>query len=131
VRQLVRRVAEAGATVVFSSHLLAEVEQTCTHAVVMDRGHLVAAGTVESLIGTAGSVYFEVDDVVAARRVLEGYAGIAAVESEAPGLSVSLRDGARRSEVVAALVHAGVGVETVEVRRRLEDAFLGLVESDR
>ena len=38
VRQLVRRVAEAGATVLFSSHVLAEVEQICTHAVVMDKG---------------------------------------------------------------------------------------------
>ena len=38
VRQLVRRVAEAGSTVLFSSHMLAEVEQICTHAVVMDKG---------------------------------------------------------------------------------------------
>ena len=44
VRQLVRRVADAGATVLFSSHILAEVEQICTHAVVMDKGRLVAAG---------------------------------------------------------------------------------------
>jgi hypothetical protein len=33
--------------------------------------------------------------------------------------------------VVAALVHAGVGVETVTARRRLEEAFLGMVEADR
>ena len=44
VRQLVRRVADAGATVLFSSHILGEVEQTCTHAVVMDKGHLIAVG---------------------------------------------------------------------------------------
>ena len=38
VRLLVHRLADAGATVLFSSHVLAEVEQICTHAVVMDRG---------------------------------------------------------------------------------------------
>ena len=38
VRRLVHRVAEAGSTVLFSSHVLAEVEQICTHAVVMDKG---------------------------------------------------------------------------------------------
>ena len=70
VRQLVHRVADAGATVLFSSHVLAEVEQICTHAVVMDKGHLVAAGSVEDLIGSAGVVYLEVDDVAAAQRVL-------------------------------------------------------------
>jgi len=45
VRQLVHRVAEAGATVLFSSHVLAEVEQTCSHAVVMDKGKLVASSS--------------------------------------------------------------------------------------
>jgi ABC-2 type transport system ATP-binding protein len=38
-------------------------------------------------------------------------------------------EGGTRSELVAELVHAGVGVETVTARRRLEEAFLGLVEN--
>ncbi len=128
VRQLVRRVAEAGATVLFSSHVLAEVEQICTHAVVMDKGRLVATGSVEDLIGSAGSVYLEVDDVAAARRVLEALPAVRRVDDEAPGLAVTI-DGARRSELVLALVQAGVAVETVTARRRLEEAFLGLVEA--
>ena len=129
VRLLVHRLADAGATVLFSSHILAEVEQICTHAVVMDRGHLVAAGAVADLVGASGSVYLEVDDVDAAHRVLSEV-GVGAVTPEPPGLSVEL-DGRSRSELVAALVHGGVGVETVTARRRLEDAFLGLVEADR
>jgi ABC-2 type transport system ATP-binding protein len=128
VRQLVRRVAEGGATVLFSSHVLAEVEQICTHAVVMDKGRLVAAGSVDDLIGAAGAVYLEVDDVATARRVLESMPAVLHVDDEAPGLAVSV-DGARRSELVAALVQAGVAVETVTARRRLEEAFLGLVEA--
>ena len=128
VRQLVRRVAEAGSTVLFSSHVLAEVEQICTHAVVMDKGKLVAAGSVEDLIGSAGSVYLEVDDVVTARRVLEAMPAVRRVDDEAPGLAVAI-DGVRRSELVLALVQAGVAVETVTARRRLEEAFLGLVEA--
>jgi ABC-2 type transport system ATP-binding protein len=128
VRQLVRNVAEAGATVLFSSHILAEVEQICTHAVVMDKGRLVAAGSVSDLIGSAGAVYLEVDDRAAARRVLEALPAVRQVDDEAPGLAVSL-DGGRRSELVAALVGAGIAVETVTARHRLEDAFLGLVEA--
>ena len=128
VRQLVRRVAEAGATVLFSSHVLAEVEQICTHAVVMDKGKFVAAGSVAELIGSAGSVYLEVDDVDAARRVLEALPMVRRVDDEAPGIAVAT-DGGRRSDLVAALVDAGIAVETVTARRRLEDAFLGLVEA--
>ena len=49
------------------------------------------------------------------------------VAPEGRGLSVEL-DGIERKEVVAALVNAGVGVETVTVRHHLEDAFISLLE---
>jgi ABC-2 type transport system ATP-binding protein len=131
VRNLVRRVADAGATVLFSSHVLAEVEQTCTHAVVMDRGKFVAGGSVADLIGTSGSVYFEVSDLPAAERLLSGGAGVTRVTAEPPGLVVEVDDHASRAQLVKQLVDAGIGVETVMLRRRLEDAFLGLVEDWR
>jgi len=127
VRRLVLRLAERGVTVLLSSHLLAEVEQTCSHLVVMDRGKLVAAGTVAELMGDSDrSVFVEVDDNDAARRVLATVAGVTSVEDEQDGLVLGL-DGIDRPALVALLVHAGVGVRTVTVRRRLEDAFIGLV----
>jgi ABC-2 type transport system ATP-binding protein len=131
VRQLVRRVADEGATVLFSSHLLAEVEQTCTHAVVMDRGRFVAGGSVAELIGTSGSVYLEVSDVAAAQHALAGLPTVTATTPEPPGLVVEMSDHASRADLVKHLVESGVGVETVMLRRRLEDAFLGLVEEWR
>jgi ABC-2 type transport system ATP-binding protein len=131
VRNLVRRVADAGATVLFSSHVLAEVEQTCTHAVVMDRGKFVAGGSVADLIGTSGSVYLEVSDVDAAERLLSTFPNVTSVERESPGLVLDLQDHGSRAELVKSLVDAGIGVDTVMLRRRLEDAFLGLVEEWR
>jgi ABC-2 type transport system ATP-binding protein len=130
VRRLVHRVAERGVTVLLSSHLLAEVEQTCSHLVVMDQGRLIAAGTVAELMGDSDrSVYVEVDDTETARRVLADVAGVVSIEDEQDGLVLGL-DGVDRPQLVAALVHAGVGVRTVTVRRRLEDAFIGLVGED-
>ncbi|MFB4298151.1 alpha/beta fold hydrolase [Actinomadura sp. NTSP31] len=52
MREVLVRYAAAGRTVIVSSHLLAEVEQTCTHAVVMARGRRVAAGPVTEIVGT-------------------------------------------------------------------------------
>ena len=40
----------AGATVFLSSHVLSEVEQTCSHVVVMSRGQVIASGTVADLL---------------------------------------------------------------------------------
>jgi ABC-type multidrug transport system ATPase subunit len=49
VRNLIRSLADDGTTVFVSSHLLAEIEQVCTHAGVMRTGKLVAQGTLEDL----------------------------------------------------------------------------------
>ncbi|WOX09790.1 CocE/NonD family hydrolase [Streptomyces sp. N50] len=56
MREVMIRYAEAGRTVIVSSHLLAEVEQTCTHLVVMDRGRLVQAGPVAEIIGAGDTL---------------------------------------------------------------------------
>ncbi len=96
VRELLRRLSEQGVTVLLSSHLLAEIEQVCSHVVVMDKGQLVTAGTVSELLATSTSAYFEVDDVEAARRVLGTLPGVGRVTDESPGISVEL-DGAARA----------------------------------
>ena len=70
IRELISRLTEQGATVLLSSHHLSEVEQTCSHLLVMNRGRLVASGTVSELIGSAGSIYIEVDDRERARAIL-------------------------------------------------------------
>ena len=89
----------------------------------------MSAAAPTSTLGT-GSSRFEVDDPAAARGVLARVDGVRSVTDEPPGITVEL-DGTTRAALVAALVHGGVGVETVTARRRLEDAFLGLVEADR
>src|SRR5207247_1616909 len=127
MRLLVHSIANRSATVILSSHLLGEVEQVCSHAAVVNRGHVVAAGTVAELIGGATTVYLEVDDVARAREVLGKLKGVHAVNAEGIGLSVEL-DGIDRKVVVAKLVRGGIGVETVMSRHRLEDAFLDLLE---
>jgi ABC-2 type transport system ATP-binding protein len=128
VRSLLRGLSGEGVTVLLSSHLLAEVEEVCSHVVVMDRGRLVASGTVAELTseGTR-TAYLEVDDVEAAKRVLTSLEGVRTVVDAPPGLAVDLAANVSRSHLVAALVGAGVAVETVTQRHSLEDAFVGLV----
>jgi ABC-2 type transport system ATP-binding protein len=76
MREVLHRYAATGRTVILSSHLLAEVEQTCSHVVVMHRGQLVAAGSVADVAGAAG-VQLVVDDPARAADVLSA-AGISA-----------------------------------------------------
>jgi ABC-2 type transport system ATP-binding protein len=126
-RDVLRRVAAGGTTVLVSSHLLSEVEQICDHVAVMNKGRLVTVGSVSDLLGATTSVYLEVDDLLGAGRVLDALGGVHNVSPEGRGLSLEL-DGIERKIVVATLVEAGVGVETITTRHQLEDAFIDLLE---
>jgi len=126
MRRVLKRYATDGRAVLVSSHLLAEVEQTCTHAVVVNKGRIVAAGPVDDIVGESPSVQLEVSDVAAAELVLAGMDVRSVTPDGASGLIVDM-NGTPRTEVVASLVRAGVGVDRVVPRRRLEDAFLALV----
>ena len=77
MRLVLRSTPRPGRTVVVSSHLLAEVEQTCTHVVVMHRGRLVAQGSVADVVAGTDGQQLAVDDPEAAVAVLAA-AGIAA-----------------------------------------------------
>ncbi len=50
MRQVLKDYAATGRTVIISSHLLAEVEQTCSHVVLMHRGQLIAFGPMEQIL---------------------------------------------------------------------------------
>jgi ABC-2 type transport system ATP-binding protein len=59
VRDAVAAAASDGATVLFSSHVMAEVEQICTHAAIVQGGRLVAHGPVGELIASADASSLE------------------------------------------------------------------------
>ncbi|MEU5715760.1 alpha/beta fold hydrolase [Streptomyces sp. NPDC020403] len=133
MRDVMIRYAAGGRTVIVSSHLLSEVEQSCTHLVVMDRGRLVQAGPVAEITGsgdmllvtTAEEATGPLVDKVAA---LPGIGSAVRVDG-GHGLLVRL-DGATAAQLVAELVRLDVPVTGVGPHRRLEDAFLTLINGD-
>ncbi len=128
MREVLRSYAATGRTVIVSSHLLSEIEQTCSHVVVMAKGQKIAQGTVEEIVGTGGSVLVGLADDADTERaaaVLTGLPGVT-VERTDEGLVADL-DGTGRARALQALVAAGIAVDAFTPRRRLEDAFLALV----
>ncbi len=51
IRRLLTRYAESGSTVLFSSHVMELVEQLCDHVSIIDKGKIVATGTVDEVRG--------------------------------------------------------------------------------
>jgi ABC-2 type transport system ATP-binding protein len=124
MREVLRRYAATGRTVLVSSHLLSEVEQTCSHVVVVHLGRTIASGTVADLVSSSGEMVFTVDDQDAAAAVLRTMADD--VEVTETGVQADLR-GVAPAAAVSALVSAGIAVTTAAPRNRLEDVFLALI----
>ena len=134
VRELIRRLGSDGSTtVLLSSHLLAEVEQVCSHVGIMSRGRLLAQGPLAEL-GAAGvatvTVRTTADCIPVAVGVLTslGLAGVRPLASGGAetGAEAELADRAPE-DVTAALVAAGVPVRGLAVTRpSLEDLFVQL-----
>ncbi|MFI2640236.1 CocE/NonD family hydrolase [Streptomyces sp. NPDC018610] len=129
MREVMIRYAAGGRTVIVSSHLLAEVEQSCTHLVVMDRGRLVQAGPVRDIIGSGDTLLVgtatPVDEPVAEK--VAALPGVATAVRTEDGLLVRLEPGGTPQALIAELVRLEVPVASVGPHRRLEDAFLTLI----
>ena len=131
VRGIIAALHAGGATVVVSSHLLTEVEATCTHVAVLQSGALIAAGELSSLLDAdAAGLVVVTPDVELAVATLRGTGATAYRDGgpdSAPAVVVS--DGPPAPEVVALLVRAGVAVHEARRRRpRLEELFARLTE---
>ena len=141
VRNLVRSLAHDGTTVVVSSHLLAEVEQICTHAAVMRNGRLVAQGGMEELRSSGRSRLrvLTPDPAVTRAELARLGLGLAvdapgsdgAVNGAVDGAAVVLADlpddAPLPETLAAALVAAGVRLRGFGVvQETLEDRFVAL-----
>ena len=131
-RAMIRELVEQeGRTVFLSSHLLAEVERTCDHAAIVDRGRVVAQGAIADLAraGAAGAeVILGVDDPAAGLLALDRHEAVREVRLCGDGLRVALADGlSDAAKINALLVAEGVGVYRLEpVQATLEQRFLDI-----
>ncbi|SFN00165.1 ABC-type multidrug transport system, ATPase component [Pseudonocardia ammonioxydans] len=114
MRELLRRYASAGRTVLVSSHLLSEVEQTCTDVVVMHRGTVVADGTVAELTASGGGSSFTVDAIDRAAEVLAGLDGVTDVVTErsAGGASIDTERSAGGANIDTERSAGGANIST-------------------
>ena len=130
VRHLVSDLADDGATVLISSHLLSEVEQICSHLGVMHAGRLLAQGTLSELRDqTAPNVRLETSDPAAAITVMKRL-GLGEPRSERTGdhhLITADLGRVQAAAIIPALVTEDIPVLGFRVATpTLEDVFVAL-----
>jgi ABC-2 type transport system ATP-binding protein len=132
-RGLVRSLVDEGRTVWLSSHLLGEVEKTCDAAAIVDRGHVVAQGTIAELTGGGRrAIEIVAEQPTRAAALLAGVPDVTRAAARGDGIRVELAPGIPPSaELVTALLRrlldAGLAVQRVApVAASLEDRFLAM-----
>jgi ABC-2 type transport system ATP-binding protein len=131
LRRLIRELVGEGRTVLLSSHLLDEVEKTCDVAAIVDRGSIVAQGSIHELVrGGPRAIDIVCHSAVEAARLLAAVPGVTGASDHENGLRVTLSPDAPVdreivTELLRRLLEHGVAVERVApVASSLEDRFL-------
>jgi ABC-2 type transport system ATP-binding protein len=130
MRELVKRLASEGITILLSSHVLAEVEELCNRVAIIRKGAIIYEGRLDELLESAGGGYvLQTSEPERARALLLAH-GV-----EGP----LLVDGAIRFQVEApavealsiALGQAGIGISALTPRvATLEELFLDMTEHE-
>ena len=127
VREIVRSLRARGTTVFLNSHLLSEVEQVCDRVAVVDRGRMIATGTLDELL-RADTVRLRVTGLTADARAALGRSGFA-LDGDGERLVARGVDDARVPALVDALVSAGARIhEVTPAHESLEERFLALLK---
>ena len=126
VRDIIVELRSRGITVFLNSHLLSEVQQVCDRVAVIDRGRVVASGTMAELLGS-GEIRIQVTELDEAG--MQAIAGFGKAFRSEEWLTVVGVDPQRVPDLVAELVRLGARVHAVERgRQTLEERFIQLLD---
>jgi ABC-2 type transport system ATP-binding protein len=127
-RGFVRSFVEEGRTIMLSSHLLDEVEKTCDHVAIVDRGRIVVQGSIAELRDDVEpTLVLEVGAPATARSLLAGHPAVTRLTANGDVIEVRLADVAAIPDLNRRLVEAGVDVRRLEpVQASLESRFLDI-----
>lgn len=129
IREMIQRLhREQGLTILFSTHLLAEVQMVCTRVGILQLGKLLFEGAIDQLIRPDRAYRVKPDRAERAREVLSGLASVSSVGVE-DGFLTFEADPSAVPDVNRALVEAGVRVfEIGPGTKTLEDVFLEMTK---
>jgi ABC-2 type transport system ATP-binding protein len=140
LKELLKRLAKDGVTVLISSHILTELGDFCDHVIVLERGRVKAADRVENLFAqataslagaTSRRVVVEiVGDAARACALVEAMPQVFDVHHDGQMLSITMASGAENTaSMTRVLIEGGVDVASVvPERQNLEALFLTLTK---
>src|SRR5689334_15077166 len=127
IRELIKKIAANGKTIILASHLLDEVQKVCTHFAVLRKGILVHTGPVDDV--SKGAETVEVNaDVENFNELLRNFNGASSVIQENGSYLVTLNDGFHSKDLNKFLFDKGVVANHLITKKKsLEKMFLEIL----
>lgn len=130
IRDIIKKIAANGKTIILASHLLDEVQKVCTHFAILQRGNLIHSGPVDDVgKGTETvEVFAEVENL---NDILMSFSGTSSINKENGIYQVSLRDGFHGKDINKFLFEKNVvATHLVTKKKSLEKQFLEILASN-
>jgi ABC-type multidrug transport system ATPase subunit len=131
IRQIIKRIAADGKTIILASHLLDEVQKVCTHYAVLRKGQLVHSGPVDDV--GKGEELVEVnayhDDLA---LILQKFEGAKSVKKDGANYAVQMNDGFHSHDLNKFLFNNGIVVSYLATQKKsLEKQFLEILADNK
>jgi ABC-2 type transport system ATP-binding protein len=128
IRNLIRRLASGGRTILLCGHQLHEIEQLCERVAILKAGKLLAQGRVDDLLKRNGIFVRVRGDLHAALAHLQQLDWVVSAKPHANGMLVDAAS-ERSADITISLTNAGIAVSEIRQQQAtLEDVFLELTE---
>ncbi|OOV29988.1 ABC transporter ATP-binding protein [Flavobacterium sp. LM5] len=129
IRDIIKKIAALGTTILLASHLLDEVEKVCSHVVVLQKGEILYAGPVDGIAANEGFFELEADDNQALKAMLQTHPAVEKVVDEDAKILVYLKSEWPASDLNRYLFDNQITLKHLVKRKNsLEEQFLTLTK---
>ncbi|CAA9198809.1 ABC transporter ATP-binding protein [Flavobacterium collinsii] len=130
IRDIIRKIASQGTTILLASHLLDEVEKVCSHVIVLRKGEILYSGSVDGMSANEGFFELQANDNLALKTILETHPAVEKITEEDGKVLVYLHSELSASELNLFLFSKNIALSHLVKRKNsLEAQFLELTQN--
>ena len=130
IREIIKKIASEGTTILLASHLLDEVEKVCTHVVILQKGRSLYTGSVDNMNASHGFFTLKSEDLDVLHKALESIDVINTIKKEGDVLIAYISEPLDSSELNKLLFNKGITLSHLVHRKEsLEELFLEITKN--